>query len=242
MTRWISPPAVFTLLPRSLQIWRARLDICSDSLPRYSELLSHGELARADRFVFPQDRQRFVTCRATLRLLLGNYLQIPPQSVLLEEGPQGKPIVAGSDLAPQMKFNLSHSHGIAVFAFAKEREVGIDVEKIRPDFASHEIAQRYFSSQEIAELDALAPQLYTAGFFRCWTKKEAYIKARGEGLQIPLDSFSVSLAPERPPQLIATDSDRWSIYSFKPLREYTAAIVAEKCDWTLSFYDGSSLL
>jgi len=242
MKRWVSPPAVCTLPPGSLQVWRTRLDHFPELHARHSELLSHGELARADRFVLTADRQRFIACRTTLRLLLGNYLQIPPQSVLIEEGPQGKPIVTGSNLALRLKFNLSHSHGMAVFVFANEREVGIDVEKIRLDFASHEIAQRYFSSQEIAELEALAPQLYRAGFFRCWTRKEAYIKARGQGLQIPLNSFSVSLAPERPPQLIATDSERWSIYSFEPLPEYAAAIVAEKCDWALSFYDCSAFL
>jgi len=241
MNQWLFPPQVCALPSGSLQIWRTRLDLCSDSLSAYSELLSHDERSRAKRFVLTRDHDRFVVSRGTLRLLLGRYLQIPPDSARIEEGPQGKPFVVGNRLSFDLKFSLSHSHGLAVFAFTKDKEVGIDLEKIRLDFASREIAQRYFSSQEVSELDALTPQLYAAGFFQCWTRKEAYVKARGQGLQIPLDSFSVSLAPERPPELLASDSDDWSIYSFEPFAGYAAAVVAEKDNWTLSFFDDSAL-
>jgi len=240
--QWLSPPALYALPPGSLQIWRTRLNVSSDSLVRYSELLSREELARAGRFAFTRHHDRFIVSRATLRLLLGRYLQTPSDSVRIEEGPQGKPFVAESELAFELKFNLSHSQELAVFAFTRQKEVGIDVEKVRSDFASREIAQRYFSPQEIANLDALAPQLYMAGFFQCWTRKEAYIKARGQGLHIPLDSFSVSFAPGYPPALIARDSVRWSMYSFEPFPEFVAAVVAEKFDWALSFYEGSDLL
>lgn len=240
--QWLSPQAVYTLPSGSLQIWRTRLEVGSDSLARYSGLLSPEELARAGRFALTRDRDRFIVSHATLRLLLSRYLQIPSDSLRIEEGPRGKPFVGGSEFASELKFNLSHSQELAVFAFTRQKEVGIDVEKIRLDFASREIAQRYFSPLEIANLDALQPQLYTAGFFQCWTRKEAYIKARGQGLYIPLDSFSVSLAPGHPPELTASDSARWSMYSFEPFPEYVAAVVGEKYDWTLSFYEGSNLL
>lgn len=242
VNQWLSPPAVCALPPGSLQIWRTRLDACSDSLPRYCALLSPAEIVRADRFVFPRDRQRFIVSRATLRLLLGRYLRIDPHFVRIDEGPRGKPFAAGSDLGFELKFNLSHSQGLAVFAFARQKEVGIDVEKVRSDFASQEIAQRYFSPEEIRKLAALAPERYTLGFFRCWTRKEAYIKARGQGLQIPLDSFSVSLSEGCSPELLDSDSASWSMYSFEPFPEFDAAVVAEKFDWTLSFYEGSELL
>lgn len=238
---WLASPAEFTLPPGSLQIWRSQLDVSSDSLARFSGLLSPDELARAARFVFPHDRQRFIVSRATLRLLLGKYLRTPPDSVQIEVGPYGKPHMAGNNLSFDLKFNLSHSHGMAVFAFAAEREVGIDIEKIREHFASRDIAKRYFSPQEIAKLDALRPQLYTLGFFQCWTRKEAYIKARGEGLQIPLDSFSVSVEPGCPPEIAFSDSERWSMYSFAPFPEFAAAVVAEKSDWTLSLFDATEL-
>jgi 4'-phosphopantetheinyl transferase len=242
MTPWLSPPAEFSLPPGSLQIWRSRLGAGSDSLARYSELLSPNELARADRFVAAHDRERFIIARATLRILLGKYLQIPSGTVRLEKGPLGKPCVAEGDLALDLRFNLSHSHGVAVFAFAAQKEVGVDVEKIREEFASREISRRYFSPEEIGKLDALEPQIYTQFFFQCWTRKEAYIKARGQGLQIPLDSFSVSLGSESPLELVAADSERWSMYSFEPFPEFASAVVAEKAAWTLSFFEGSEIL
>lgn len=238
---WLTPPECLTLTPDALHVWRVPLEVSPGSLPRHSALLCPGELARADRFVFGGDRQHFIVARATLRLLLGRYLQIPPGSLKFDEGPRGKPFLAERLHASDLKFNASHSHGLAVFAFALQRELGIDVEKVRPDFASRDIAQRYFSPQEIAELDALPPSSYTKGFFRCWTRKEAYMKARGQGLHIPLDSFSVSLTPERPPELTASDGLHWSMYSFEPGPEFFAAVVAERSEWALSFYEGSDL-
>jgi 4'-phosphopantetheinyl transferase len=241
MHQWLSPPAACPLPPGSLHIWRTHLDFSADSLSRYSEVLTDDERSRANRFVSSRERDRYTVSRATLRLLLGRYLQIPPDSVRIGEGPRGKPFVEGNKLESELKFNLSHSQELVVYAFARQREVGIDVEKIRTDFASREVAQRYFSSQEIGELDALAPELYPAGFFRCWVRKEAYMKAHGLGFQMALDSFSVSLAQEHAPRLTASDSERWSMYSFEPFPEYTSAVFAEKYDWTLSFYECSGL-
>jgi 4'-phosphopantetheinyl transferase len=239
---WSPAPRVLTLAPTSLHVWRASLDVPPESLPRFSAILSEKELARAKRFVFDRDRYPYIVAQATLRLLLGTYLQSPPGSVRTENGPQGKPFLAKQSHASGLQFNLSHSHGMALFAFALQRELGIDIEKIRPNFASRDIAQRYFSRQEIAELDALPPASYTEAFFLCWTRKEAYIKARGQGLHIPLDSFSVTLTPDRPAGLTSSDSECWSVYSFRPSAEFVGAVVAERCEWELSFYDASDLL
>lgn len=239
---WCTPSSSLTLAPTALHIWRASLDVSPDSVARFSALLSSGELVRADRFIFDRDRQHFTVARATLRLLLGRYLQIPADSLRIEEGPQGKPFLADGLHPSELKFNLSHSHGLAVFAVARQREIGIDVEKIRDDFASREIAQRYFSPQEIAELDALPLPLHALGFFQCWTRKEAYVKARGDGLQTPLDSFSVTLTPGQLPELTSCDSPCWSIYSFQPFPEFAAAVVAERFEWKLSCYEGSDLV
>jgi 4'-phosphopantetheinyl transferase len=239
---WNPAPRVLTLAPNSLHVWRAPLDLPPETLPGLSALLSVKEVDRAKRFVFDRDRHPYTVAQATLRLLLGRYLRIPPESVRTQSGPQGKPFLAKQSHASELQFNLSHSHGMALFAFAMQRELGIDIEKVRPDFASLDIAQRYFSRQEVAELEVLSPSLYTEAFFLCWTRKEAYIKARGQGLHIPLDSFSVTLTPERPPALTSSDSDCWSIYSFRPARDFVAAVVAERCEWELSFYDASGLL
>ncbi len=153
----------------------------------------------------------------------------------------GKPAVANAALRPAICFNLSHSHGLAVIAIGHEREVGIDVERIRAEFASEAIAKRYFSAKEIDELSRLPAELRTEGFFLCWTRKEAYIKAKGDGLQIPLDSFDVSLSPGMPATLSSVDEPRWGIESFVPElvseRRFAAAVVAEGKDWRTRYFE-----
>jgi 4'-phosphopantetheinyl transferase len=242
--KWSTPPSRLILAPTALHIWRTPLEVSADVFANFSGLLSTRELARASRFVFDRDRRHFTVARATLRLLLGRYLQLPLDSMQMqiEEGPRGKPFLKNGPQPSELKFNLSHSHGVAVFAVAKQRELGIDLEKIRPDFASREIAERYFSPQEVSELEALPPSLYTLGFFQCWTRKEAYVKARSEGLQIPLNSFSVTLTPGQSPKLTSCDSAYWSIYSFQPFPEFVAAVAAERFEWELSFYEGLDLV
>jgi len=127
----------------------------------------------------------------------------------------------------QVQFNVSHSRGLALLAFALGRNLGIDVEFIRPEFPADEIAQRYFSPKEVMELRTLPPSLHAEGFYLCWTRKEAYIKATGEGLHVPLESFNVSLTPGRPERLESTDSSRWSMRSLYPDPLYAGALVAE---------------
>jgi len=237
--KWSTPPARPTLMANDLHVWRIGLEVPSDSLARYSTLLSADELARADRHVFARDRHQFIIARGTLRLLLGRYLGISPSSMHFELGPYGKPFLLEEFQPSKLKFNVSHAYGVGLFAFTISGECGIDVEKIRPEFATREVAKNYFSAQEITELDALSPSLFATGFFQCWTRKEAYLKARGTGLHIPLDSFAVTATPGRPPELSSCDSSRWAIYSFEPFEGFVGAVVAERLDWTLSFYDAS---
>lgn len=157
----------------------------------------------------------------------------PADSLRFNFGPQDKPSLEMQGLSPRVNFNLSHSHGLAVYAFALGREVGVDVELIRPEFIGDDIAERYFSSREQAELRTLSQNLRAEGFFNCWTRKEAYVKARGEGLQIPLKDFDVSLTPGEPPILESGDISQWSLRSFEPAPGYVAAVVAEGKDWQL---------
>ena len=160
-------------------------------------------------------------------------MSTPADSLRFNFGPQDKPSLEAQDLGPRVNFNLSHSHGLAVYAFALGREVGVDVELIRPEFTGDDIAERYFSPRELAELRALSQDLRAEGFFNCWTRKEAYVKARGEGLQIPLKDFDVSLTPGEPPVLESGDISRWSLRSFEPAPGYVAAVVVEGKDWQL---------
>jgi 4'-phosphopantetheinyl transferase len=223
---WALPPQTLILPKNEIHIWRAWLDVDIEERARLSSHLSEGETIRANRFVFPRDQDHFVVGRGILRELLGKYLHRPAGSLKFKTGPQGKPCSSGTDQG-DVQFNLSHSHGLALYAFGRQGELGIDVEKIRPEFAGVEIAERYFSKAEQQELLELPSNLRTLAFFLCWTRKEAYVKAHGGGLQIPLDSFDVSLSPEKPDMLRSADNQRWTLRSFAPEAMYAAALVAE---------------
>jgi 4'-phosphopantetheinyl transferase len=210
-----------------IHVWRAALSVGNTTLQQLVEYLSPQELARSDRFLFESDRLHFIVARGILRELLGEYLKQPPHSIRIEAGAYGKPVVHGETGASSLRFNLSHSHGLALYAFARGREVGIDVEKIRPEIALQGIESRYFSAQEGRELQKLPDNLRAEGFFLCWTRKEAYLKARGQGLQVPLDSFDVSLTPNEPPNLNSADRKRWTIRSCYPHPGFVGALVSE---------------
>jgi 4'-phosphopantetheinyl transferase len=231
--KWPAPSTLPVLQGDQVHVWRASLDCEPSKLRNFETTLSEDEMARAARFHFSRDRDHFAAGRGILRTLLGAYLNKPPASLKLVYGPKDKPALPIGDPRAHLNFNLSHSHGVAVFAFTLGREVGIDVELIRPEFTGDEIAERYFSPREVAELRALPQDLRPEGFFNCWTRKEAYVKARGEGLQIPLDSFDVSLTPGEPPKLKSADSSRWSLRSLEPAPRYVAAVIAERNDWQL---------
>ena len=155
--------------------------------------LSDDECERAARFRFDRDRRRFVAGRSALRSLVGSYLDVAPDEVAFEYGPQGKPFVPGATLS----FNVSHSGGQAVYAFGSGLEVGVDVELLDHARYGDDVAERFFSPQEVATLRGLAPAMRPDAFLRCWTRKEAFIKARGEGLSLPLDEFRRCLRARR---------------------------------------------
>jgi len=232
---WLSPRATPELGDNEIHVWRAPLNWDQATLQALESNLADDERARAERFIFEPDRDHFIAARGFLRDLLGAYRHCPPRTIEFMYGPHGKPFVAASGSEPHVCFNLAHSYGIALIALGCKRQVGIDIELIRPEFAGEEIAKRYFSPNEIEELSKLPVELRAEGFFLCWTRKEAYVKARGDGLQVPLDSFSVSVSPDAPATLWSTDESRWRIESFVPslLSEprYVASVVAEGQDW-----------
>jgi 4'-phosphopantetheinyl transferase len=222
---WSQPPQVLSLPQDELHIWLAWLDVEPQERTRLCTYLSKDEVSRAERFVFPRDRDHFIVAKGRLRELLGKYLHCPPNAVQFKTGRYGK--LSLLDDGNQLRFNLSHSHGLTLYVFGMGRELGIDTEKIRPEFAREGIAQRYFSATEQRDLTEVPKELRDTAFFLCWTRKEAYIKAHGDGLQIALDSFNVSLKPGEPETLRSADSDRWSMRSFTPAPEFVAAVVAE---------------
>jgi 4'-phosphopantetheinyl transferase len=175
-----------------------------------------------------------------LRTILGRYLDVAPGTVRFCYGPHGKPALI-AEMAEQtgVRFNVAHSHDLALYAVTRGREVGIDVERIRAEVASTEIAQRFFSPAEVAALCALPDELQTEAFFACWTRKEAYIKATGGGLSHPLDGFDVSLTPGEPVVALRTHADpqeaaRWSLRALDPGPGYAAAVAVEATRWNLT--------
>ena len=238
---WADGPRTMDLSDREIHVWRARLDCHESLLPQFEATLSSDETSRAERFHFSTHRNGYVIGRGILRELLARYLGGSPAELEFRYGPWGKPCLRLENPSQSVQFNVSHSQGWALLAFAVGRSLGVDVEFVRADVAAEEIAERYFSAREIAELRALPQAMLAEGFFLCWTRKEAYIKARGEGLQIPLDSFHVSLTPGGPELLEGPDSSQWDVHSLSPGPRYVGALVAEGSDWQLSCWDWKPL-
>jgi 4'-phosphopantetheinyl transferase len=199
---------------------------------RLEHTLSVDERMRADRFYFREDRERFVVARGLLRTILGRYLDRAPASLAFTQNHYGKPSLVSEAGADPIRFNVSHSHGTALYAIARDLEIGVDLELIRDGLAVEQVARSFFSPREVSALSALPPELRRRAFFLCWTRKEAYIKARGEGLSLPLDQFEVSLIPGEPAALMSTqpESDgpsRWSLQDLSLASGYVAAFAVE---------------
>jgi len=196
------------------------------------DTLSSDEQRRAERFRFERDRARFIKGRSLLREILGWYLATEPAQLRFTYSSKGKPALAEPWAASRIDFNVAHSEGIALYALACGREVGVDVERVQrlPDM--WEVAERFFSPGEIAALRAVPAHRREEAFFACWTRKEAFLKATGDGLGRALDSFEVSLAPEHEPRLLRVEGDplgpeRWSLRKLSPGLGYVGALVAE---------------
>lgn len=207
------------------QVWYCTFSKNEFLFPSFERLLSPGEIERAGRFKFEKDRNSFVITRGVLRTLLSGYLEIPPSEIRLKYTPYGKPFLPNGNL----KFNVSHSGDMAVFAFVLDTEVGIDIEKVKHDFDVMELARNFFSKYEVAAMENIPETELKRAFYRCWTRKESFIKAEGSGLSFPLDQFAVSLDDDEEASLIHTqwdlhEKDKWSLYSFLPGRHYIGAL------------------
>ena len=224
-----------SLAPEEVHLWRAALDDhLADGL---KHLLSADEISRAERFHFAKDRNHFISARGLLRALLSAYLGINGEELRFTYAEKGKPSLEERQRGA-INFNLAHSHGMALYAFSQGRDLGVDLEFIRKDLADEKIAERFFSPCEIDTLNAVPAELRKEAFFNCWTRKEAYIKARGEGLSLPLDEFDVSLAPHEPAALLRNHKEpdevgRWTMQSVLMPDGYVAALVVAGHDWRL---------
>lgn len=238
---WATAPDGPTLGAEEVHVWRASLNLAPVRLRELFSVLAPDEVTKAARFHFPKDRNHFVAARGILRSLLGSYLHTDPARLHFSYNSYGKPAIEAAGGEHEIKFNVSHSNGIALLAFIRGREVGVDVEYVRADFACAEVAERFFSPSEVSALRALYAGDFTEAFFNCWTRKEAFIKALGEGLSCPLASFSVSLAPREPAALLSVEGraevlSRWFMRELHPWRGYAAALAFKAAACSIKCY------
>lgn len=224
---WTAPPQALATEPERVYIFRLRLDLPEDRLADLRAYLSPDELARANRYRSPRDGARFTAAHGQLREILSGYTQVNPKKIDFCTGERGKPALIPLN-APV--FNLSHSAELALLAVAPAgTDLGVDVEAVRAHVEFESMARRFFAPGEVAALLALPTDQRTTAFFACWTRKEAYMKARGLGLAIPLDGFEVSLAPGEPPRLLRPAADdphgqEWTMMEIAPGPGFAAAL------------------
>ncbi len=226
---------------REVQLWAATLAPPVARVDELRRLLTSEELARAARFRFDRHRRRFIVRRGVLRLLLAQYLGQSPREVRFEEGEKGKPFVPQRDSRPedQLHFNLSDSKDLAVYAFTRGAELGVDVEILREMPDAQSIAEHFFSIEEQDRLRQVPEERKSQAFFNCWTRKEAYIKAIGEGLSEPLDRFSVTLLPDEPTRFVHLGGDPrraedWTLLHMVPEDGAIGALALEGEGWQVS--------
>ncbi|HKE89398.1 MAG TPA: 4'-phosphopantetheinyl transferase superfamily protein [Gemmatimonadales bacterium] len=199
--------------------WRVSLDVSRDTTARLYATLSGDERNRSARLRFGRDRQHFIVAHGAMREVLGCYLAVQPGHIRFVYNEFGKPSL-GPELGSALNFNLSHSAGLALIAIVAGADIGVDLEYIRPQFDYDEIARCCFSAADVENLRSVPAHRYAAAFLACWTKKEAYVKARGEGLAMPLPSFSGRRLHRA-----------WSIYSLRPAAGFVGALAIEGSRW-----------
>lgn len=235
---WQTPLAHPLLGSGEVHVWRAALDMPEAQLQQLQNLLADDEIRRAERFFSADDRNHFIAARGLLRTILGRYLNRDPQQLCFSYGERGKPALEPAMGLGDLRFNLAHSHGLALYAVTARRDVGIDLERIRSNIACEQIAQRFFAAPEAAAILAAPAPERLQTFFAHWTIKEAYIKALGQGLWQSLDGFTVVLDIDDTvtltvPEQASQDVTHWSIRRIFPHPEYAAAVAAAGQDWQL---------
>lgn len=218
-------PADLDLAADDVHVWLARTVDIRNIVVSCANLLSAPEQARAEKFKFARDRNLFVAAHVALRSILARYLKQSAAEIDFATGPNGKPLLAAGSRRP-LRFNLSHSGDLAMIAVASRREVGVDVELIKQSFAFDEIAERFFTAREVAALRALPSRVRCQAFYKCWTSKEAFLKAKGTGLSGELDEVEINL-DENGQVRIAAFTRGWSLTEINTGQDYAAALASE---------------
>jgi 4'-phosphopantetheinyl transferase len=237
---WSDYSGDWDLQSDQVDIWRISLELSTDHVKSSESVLSADENQRAARFVFPRDRNRFILAHGHMRGILARYLHCEPDQVTFSANEYGKPALTDGSL----EFNLSHSGVFALLAISKYRKVGVDVEWMGRGVELEALARRFFSDRENAEFASVPRESRVIAFYRCWTLKEAYIKAHGLGLSLPLDSFDVSLTPNDNSALKGTrpnpeEASHWILRSLDVDPDYAAALAVEKGDLEVRLWNGN---
>lgn len=237
----IAPATPMALHMHEIHVWRASLEQPEAVFRKLQATLSADEFARASRFQFEQHRRRFVVARGVLRDILGRYLGVAANVITFEYETHGKPKLAKAKHPENFCFNLSHAKELALCAITRGHALGVDVEHIHPISDAEQIARRFFSEREAGQFCALPQEQKQIAFFNCWTRKEAFIKALGEGLSHPLDRFEVAFLPGELAALLQTrpdpqEAERWSMFAFEPAADYAGALVVAGKDFALKYW------
>lgn len=238
---WKIPTDDLKISTSEVHVWKADLGVDAALEAEFWDTLSEEEKKRADRFRFPIHRAYFIAGRGILRQLLGQYLGVPAVSLQFDYGSQGKPFLVDF---PNFKFNISHSKHHILLAFSKKNTIGVDVEVIDPTIEFDVIAPRFFSKNEATTLLNLPLAQQPTVFYNCWTRKEAFIKAKGGGLSIPLDQFEVTLLPEDAPKLLTInwameEVNHWNLHSFYLEDGVLGALIVYGENERISYFDYS---
>lgn len=228
------------LAHNAVHVWQTSLHISAARRDHFYATLAPDECTRAARFRFPEHRARFIAAHGALRDILSRYLNLPADRLTFSTNPHGKPALTDPDHV-WLQFNLSHSGDLALIAIARDHPVGIDVEKMIPPEDFPRLVEQFFSANENAAFRALPESKRAAAFFAGWTRKEAYVKALGTGVSLPLDQFDVMMDPDAPARLLADrrhphHAETWSLHTFTPAPAYIAALAIEILHPTLTFY------
>jgi 4'-phosphopantetheinyl transferase len=238
---WPKPPAAWALGRDEVHVWQFSLRTEADQLASLLATLDQDERTKAERRHDPISRMHHIAAHGVLRSILGAYLNVSPKELVFRHGPHGKPDLTTPGIG--LQFNLSHSHGRALLAVSKDRQVGVDLEYLRPEIKALALARRFFTTSEVDQLAALPEPERTRAFFTVWTCKEALVKAQGKGIIHESKTIEVNIRPDQPTDVLRNAYElgglRWNLRSLPDIDDYAAAVAVEGSDWTLHCWQWS---
>ncbi len=238
---WADPPPIALLDEGEVHVWRAFRDDAAPLLAQLAQTLSSDERGKAESFPFFRERNRFVVARGVLRAILSRYLSVAAADIRFTYGEAGKPELATTSHSGQIRFSVSHCGALAVYGIVRERQIGVDIERVRPFRDVERVAERFFAASEWAALRRLPPELRDEGFFNCWTRKEAFLKAIGVGITHLLSSFAVTLRPGDPAAFLELEPNvarrtQWKLEHLAPAAGHVGALCVEAPVHSVRYY------